>query len=84
MKVYIIEHGSCCQHGNIFKAYQTIQAAIQDLQFLADNRRKPGYVVTPGLGDDNNSGLAICGFWAGPEKGNQTAEGWRVVELTML
>lgn len=84
MKVYIIERGNCCQHGHIFKTYLSLKDAILDLQILADDRRKGGYVVTPGLGDEDNEGLAVCGFWAGPEKGNQTAEGWRILECTML
>lgn len=80
MKVYIIESGNCCQHGHIFRAYFSLKNAILDLQILADNKRKEGYIVTPGLGDDDNEGMTICGFWAGPEKGNRTAEGWRITE----
>lgn len=84
MKIYIIERGTYCQHGHVFKTYATIQSAILDLQTLSENRRKEGMVITYGLGDDDNAGLAICGFWAGPKGGNETAEGWRIIECTCL
>lgn len=85
MKIYIIEKGTMCQNGEIFRTYANLRLALSDFQVLAENKRKAGWVVTPGLGENtNNQGHALCGFWADHKGGNGCAEGYRLLELPVI
>ena len=85
MKIYIIEKGTNAQTSEIFRAYSSLRLALEDMQTLADNYRKEGWEVAPGLDKNtNNMGHALCGFWIRTKEGSGCVQGFRLLEFPVI
>lgn len=82
MKIYLLETGHFRQDGEIVDAFTKLSDALAEFEHWKDVKKREAYtVVNDGVSEFDNTPGVICGFWAGPERGNICANGWRVREI---